>query len=348
MTPRFPRARRGRATLAVVLAILASAGTASLALAAPAMARGALALDCNRLTAADLPALSTLPAPRIIALAGSVPLVTMESFAQFLIGMGYPESALRDPQDGALSQSSYQSSETLAGEIAAYYEQTGLRPMLIGHSQGGMLVVRTLHELAGGFHDAVQVVDPASGAAEPRTTIVDPYTGRERPVVGVRVSFAAAIATGALPRLLLGQWSMLSRLRKIPDSTLEFTGFAIAYDPIAGNLATAEPYVATGSAAVRNVMLPSTYSHIGAPITEHLAEQPATRDWIDAWTPDAAPPLPAAASDTRNLLHAADLWHSVRRHWCAEGQRRLRAPAVPASPQAGADEHPPTAHGGAT
>jgi pimeloyl-ACP methyl ester carboxylesterase len=325
MIPRFLRALRACATLAVALATLASAGPAGAVAPPQATAQAALALDCNRLTAADQPLVEALPAPRIIALQGSVPIVTMEPFAQFLIGMGYPEAALRDPEDGALSQSSFQSSETLAGEIAAYYEQSGLRPMLIGHSQGGMLVVRTLHELAGGFSDALPVVDPATGAVEHRTTIVDPYTGRERPVVGVRVSFAAAIATGALPRLLLGQWSMLSRLRKIPDSTLEFTGFAIAYDPIAGNLGTAEPYVATGSAAVRNVMLPATYSHIGAPITEHLAEQPATRAWIDAWSPDAAPPLPAAAVDTRNLLHAADLWHSVRRHWCAEGQRRVRA-----------------------
>lgn len=327
MTPRLLRARGACVTLAVALAASASAGTTRPAPAAPVAVRAALALDCNRLTAADLPALAALPAPRVIALSGSVPIVTMEPFAQFLIGMGYPEAALRDPQDGALAQSSYQDSEALAGEIAAYYEETGLRPMLIGHSQGGMLVVRTLHELAGGFRDAVPVVDPATGAVEPRTTIVDPYTGRERPVVGVRVSFAAAIATGALPRLLLGQWTMLSRLRKIPDSTLEFTGFAIAFDPIAGNLGSAEPYVATGHAQVRNVMLPATYSHIGAPITEHLAAQPATRDWIDAWTPDAAPPLPAAAgdTDTRNLLHAADLWHSIRRHWCAEGQRRVLA-----------------------
>ncbi|HEX6945500.1 MAG TPA: hypothetical protein VF196_04845 [Casimicrobiaceae bacterium] len=326
MIPRFPCALLACATFAVALAASASARAATSASAAPAAGvRTALALDCERLSGADMAALSTLPAPRIVNLQGSVPIVTMEPFAQFLIAMGYPEEALRDPQDGSLSESSYESSATLAGELAWYYERTGLRPMLIGHSQGGMLVVRTLHELAGAFSDAVAVVDPTTGAAEPRTTIVDPYTHAERPVVGLRVAFAAAIATGQLPRLLLGQWSMIPKLRKIPDSTLEFTGFAIAFDPIAGNLGTAEPYVATGRAAVRNVMLPATYSHIGAPITEHLAEQPATRAWIDAWQPDAAPPLPAAAADTRNLLHAADLWHSIRRHWCAEGQRRLRA-----------------------
>jgi len=198
--------------------------------------------------------------------------------------------------------------------------------MLIGHSQGGMLVVRTLHELAGAFNDAVPVVDPTTGATLPRTTIVDPYTRSERPVVGLRVAFAAAIATGMLPRLLLGQWTMIPKLRKIPDSTMEFTGFAIAYDPIAGNLGAAEPYVPTGHAAVRNVLLPASYSHIGAPITEHLALQPETREWIDAWRPGSELPPPAAAAiDVRNLLHAADLWYSIRRHWCSEGQRRLRA-----------------------
>jgi hypothetical protein len=326
MTPRLLRAL---CTLVVSLEAFGSGGpltAAPVAAPRPASSAAALALDCERLSGVDGKELAALPAPRIVNLQGSVPLVTMEPFAQFLIGMGYPEAALRDPRDGSLSESSYESSETLAGELAWYYEHTGMRPMLIGHSQGGMLVVRTLHELAGAFNDAVPVVDPATGQAQPRTTIVDPYTRQPRPVVGLRVAFAAAIATGTLPRLLLGQWSMIPKLHKIPDSTLEFTGFAIAFDPIAGNLGTADPYVPTGHAAVRNVMLPATYSHIGAPITEHLAAQAATREWIDAWAPgsDAAPP-DAGAADVRNLLHAADLWYSVRRHWCSEGQRRLRA-----------------------
>ena len=267
-----------------------------------------------------------LPAPRIINLAGSVPIVTMEPFAEFLIAMGYPEASLRDPRDGSLSTSSYTASEQLAGTIAWHYEQDGMRPMLIGHSQGGMLVVRTLHELAGAFNDEIPVYDPVADAALPRTTIRDPYTHATRPVVGLEVSFAAALATGALPRLLLGQWTMLPRLRKIPDTTLAFTGFTVAWDPIAGNFGTGTPYVALGTADVRNVTLPATYSHIGLPITEHLAANPVTRAWIDAYRPDAIPPVPDASDvDVRNLLHAADLWYSIRVHWCSEGLRRRAA-----------------------
>ncbi len=326
-----------RVACALVSALVTLGGLAAPALASAQSAAGAaidaeararfLALDCaNQAGSAAAEARSGIPAPRIVNLQGSVPIVTMEPFAQFLIGMGYPEAALRDPHDGSLSRSSYASSEEIAGTLAWYYERDGMRPMLIGHSQGGMLVVRTLHELAGGFHDALSVYDPETRSAQARTTIRDPYTREERPVVGVDLAFAAALATGTLPRILLGQWSMLGKLRKIPDTVDEFTGFAIAWDPIAGNFATAAPYVALGTAAVRNVMLPATYSHIGLPITEQLPANPVTRAWIDAWRPDAAAPIPdAAAVDVRNLLHAADLWFSIRRHWCLEGQRWLRA-----------------------
>lgn len=186
--------------LATVPAAAAGDGTAN---DAAARARF-LALDCEH--AADMAAArGEIPAPRIVNLQGSVPIVTMESFAQFLIDMGYPEASLRDPNDGSLSQSSYTSSEELAGMLAWYYERDGMRPMLIGHSRGGMLVVRTLHELAGGFNDAINVYDPVTRTVQPRTTIRDPYSHAERPVVGLSVAFAAALATGTLPRILLGQ-----------------------------------------------------------------------------------------------------------------------------------------------
>jgi len=313
--PRLPRHARTLVTLlSIAFAVDAAAATA----------RDAAPLDCDRLAGVDAAQdMQNLPAPRIVSFHGSVPFVTMEPFARFLIGMGYPEASLRDPFDGSVTQSSFADSERLAGALAWYYEHDGMRPMLVGHSQGGMMVMRILHELAGAFHDEIGVVDPATRNELGRTTIRDPETGAVRPVVGMQVAFAAAIATGTLPRVLLGQWSMIPKLRKVPDTALEFTGFAIAYDPIAGNLATAEPYVATGSCAVRNVMLPATYSHIGAPIMDQLAAQPATRAWIVAWSPDAAaPPVPEGV-DARNLELAADLWYSIRRHWCSEGQRRL-------------------------
>ncbi|MFO1323902.1 MAG: hypothetical protein U1F15_07535 [Burkholderiales bacterium] len=325
--PLRPDCVAGVLAVAAACIVAAAPVRASTSPASPATDAAALALDCSRLAGDDVEAaLARLPAPRVVLLNGSVPIVTMDAFAHFLIGMGYPEAALRDPFDGSLSQSSHGSSEALAGALAWQYEHDGMRPMLIGHSQGGMQVVRTLHDLAGEFNPALPVVDPATRTALPRTTIRDPYTHAERPAVGVRVAFAAAIATGTLPRVLLGQWSMIGRLRRIPDTALEFTGFTIAWDPIAGNFGDVQEYVATGSARVRSVLLPSSYSHIGAPITEHLAAQPQTRAWIQSLQPDAPPPpVPDdPAVDTRNLLHAADLWQSVRRHWCSEGQRRLR------------------------
>jgi hypothetical protein len=189
-----------------------------------------------------------------------------------------------------------------------------------------MLVVRTLHELAGQFHDAVPVFDPVTRIAQARTVIRDPYANADTPVVGLKVSFAAALATGALPRVLLGQWTMLPLLRRIPDTVDEFSGFAIPWDPIAGTLGNPEPYVATGRAKVRNVLLPASYSHIGLPRTEHLAAQPVTRDWIDAYRPGQPMLEPeSTAIDATNVLHAADLWFSIRRHWCDEGQQLLRA-----------------------
>jgi hypothetical protein len=293
---------------------------------APPLAARLRALDCGNLTTADVhEVLARVPAPRIVLLDGSVPVVTMASFARLLAAMGYPEMRLRDPRNGELSTSSFTSSAMLAGELAFDYEHTGLSPMLIGHSQGGMLVIRTLDELAGEFGDALHVVDPSTGRVLSRTWIVDPYTHTRRPVVGLRVAYAAALATGWLPRLVLGQWTMLSRLRTIPDTVDEFTGFTLPHDPIAGNLFGDRPYVAAGHARVRNVTLPDGYHHVALPAADHLARDPAMRAYLDAWRPDRTEALPPG--DTTNLVHAADIWYSVKRHWCGQAQRLLAVPA---------------------
>ena len=284
-------------------------------------------LDPERIGADDVrEVLAQVPAPRIIALQGSVTLVTMEPFAEFLMAMGYPAHQLAHPRDGALSNGSFGSSEALAGTLAWHYEREGIVPLLIGHSQGGMLAIRTLHELAGAFNDPLPVWDPVRDAPQPRTTIVDPRTGRERPVLGLTVPWASAIATGKLPRLMLGQWAMLSRLTQIPDTVGEFTGFAMEWDPIAGNFGSIAPYVATGCARVRNVVLPADYQHVLLPLAAGLAREPATRSWIDAYVPGTDAPLPQGV-DTRNLVHAADIWHSVKKHWCREAGRLLEATA---------------------
>ena len=308
-------------TVALVLGVTSAAHAARAAFS-PDVVRNVRALDCEHIGPDDVRGvLASVPAPRIVLLQGSVPVVTMEPFGRFLVAMGYPEARLRNPADGRLSYSSYADSATLAGALAFDYEHTGVEPVLIGHSQGGMIAIRVLYELAGAFHESLPVVDPETGAALPRTTIVDPRTGQARPVVGLHVAYAAALATGWLPRVLLGQWSMLPRLRKIPDTVTEFTGFDIPNDPIAGNLLGITPYEPVGSAHVRNVLLPASYAHVDLPSTEPLAGDARARAWIDGWGPGAT--APAEVGDLRNILHAADIWHSVKRHWCLQAQRLL-------------------------
>jgi hypothetical protein len=297
----------------------------------PAAEERILALDPERISAREVDeSLALAPAPRIINLHGSVPLVTMKPFADFLISMGYPAERLRNPRDGAYTYSSFTDSRVLAGTLAWHYERDGIMPMLIGHSQGGMLVIKVLQDLAGASGDRLAVWNPLTGAAENRFTVVDPLTGAERPVVGLKVPYAAALATGSLMRVLLGQWGMLSRLRTVPDTVGEFTGFFIEWDPLAGTVAGAaerHPYRPTGSATVRNVTLPAEYSHISLPLTAHLAANSVTRAWVDDYSARGGrAALPAAADiDTRNLLHAADIWYSLKKHWCLEVQRLLRA-----------------------
>jgi hypothetical protein len=299
----------------------------------PALAARILALDPDRLSEHDVrEVLARAPAPRIIALQGSLLFITMDPFGEFLVAMGYPRERIRNPRDGTYTWSSFGSSTALAGSLAWYYEREGMMPLLIGHSQGGMLAIRTLYELAGEFSDSTPVTDPHTGETLPRTTIVDPETGASRPVQGLKVPYAAALATGKLPRLLLGQWSMLTRLRYIPDTAVEFTGFSFRFDPIAGEYGGPEPYVAIGSAVVRNVTLPAAYSHLGLPNMLHLAVDASTRAWINAYIPDgAAAPLPPDA-DTTNIVQAADLWFSIKKHWCLAAQRWIRAQKVEPAP----------------
>ena len=110
-----------------------------------------LALDPEHLSASDVATLAKGPTPQIMLLRGGVVLVylAMESFGDFLVGMGYPEAKIRNPADGDWSYSPYDYSDRLAGIAAWYYEHDGVRPMLVGHSQGGLYAVKIIKELAG-------------------------------------------------------------------------------------------------------------------------------------------------------------------------------------------------------
>ena len=158
--------------------------------------------------------------------------LVMESFGAFLTGMGYPEAGIRDPGSGDWSYSPYLQTSQLAGLVAWQYEHDGLHPMLVGHSQGGLSAVRILKDLAGWGGD-LRVYNPLTATLEARTTIIDPLTGRERPAVGVSVSYASAIGAGGLALVLPGWWESLDTLRKIPDTVDEFTGYFIEIDLIA-------------------------------------------------------------------------------------------------------------------
>jgi hypothetical protein len=271
------------------------------------------------------------PTPRIFNLHGGIYPVhlLMEDFSQFLIGMGYPEYKIRDLGDNALSRSPYESAEQQAGLVAWYYEREGVRPFLIGHSQGGIQAVKILHVLNGDFDRELHPFNPLTQQFEPRTTIVDPLTGRERPVVGLSVAYVSAVGTGGWSLALPVHWMILSRIRDIPDTVDEFTGYRIGVDFFAWDAPGFEgvkTFHANGKANVRNVTLPAEYNHVFVPHTEQLVQEKATRDWINAFDPNAEgrwPPLPAG--DTQNILWAADVWHSIKRHWVLEAQRYVRA-----------------------
>jgi hypothetical protein len=134
-----------------------------------------------------------------------------------------------------------------------------------------------------------------------------------------------------LALLLPNQWTMAGRLRTIPDSVDEFTGFAIGIDLFALTLpgdTEAINFRREGNTVVRGVMLPASYSHVFVPDTVELITDAATRRWIDAYRPAdpgvATPPESAGGG----ALWAADVWHSVKKHWAIEAQRLIRAKRI--------------------
>ncbi|HUB87168.1 MAG TPA: hypothetical protein VMB22_04695 [Verrucomicrobiae bacterium] len=292
-----------------------------------------LALDPDHVTGQDVKdILSHAPAPQIVNIHGGIYPVylDMESFSKFLIGMGYPEVSIRDPWDGSYSFSCYDSSLEIAGALAWYYERDGLRPMIVGHSQGGMQAVKILHELAGDSVKEIHVWDPLTARIEDRVDITDPLTGEKRPVVGLQLSYVTAVGAGGLTRVLPNQWDVDGDLREIPNSVVEFTGFYLGMDALGGDylgFGPANLYHATGTAIVHNIQLPTSYNHATIPDTEHLLKDPEIVDWINNYdTLTNQPELNMQfKSDSDNILWAAPVWHEIKKHWVLELQRLIRA-----------------------
>lgn len=298
----------------------------------PELAGKILELDPENISEGEIQdILSRVPAPRILNIHGGIYPVylLMISFSEFLTSMGYPEESIRNPMDGTYSYSCYMDSEKIAGMIAWYYEQEGMRPMIVGHSQGGIQAVKVLYELAGKFDREIRVWNPVTGTAEERITILDPVTGEKRPVVKMQISYATAVGAGGFTRFLVNQWSMLGKLRSIPDSVEEFTGFYMGLDIAGGDLlgfGSMNKFAANGKATVRNVKLPLGYNHITVPGTRHLAESQEIRDWINQYVPVEEPQLDVEfSSSSKHILWAADVWHSIKKHWVLELQRVLKA-----------------------
>jgi hypothetical protein len=296
---------------------------------APDIEARILALDPEHVSDDDVrTVLAAGPTPRIIALHGGIypTHLLMESFGRFLVGMGYPKERLRHPGDGRRSHSPYENSAQIAGLIAWYYEHEGMMPMMVGHSQGGIQLVKVLYELAGKASPQIPVWNPMTDAAENRVMIVDPYTGIERPVVGLRIGYASVVGSGGAALLLPNQWSMVGRLHSIPDSVDDFTGYALSLDLIAWDLPGAgTTYRPSGTAQVRNVELPLDYSHVFVPATSHLARDADMRAWINAYVPGSTAALPTTVPSTENSLWAADVWYSIKKHWVLEAQKVVRA-----------------------
>ena len=201
-------------------------------------------------------------------------------------------------------------------------------PMLIGHSQGGMLVVRTLHELAGDFADADP--GPRSGhrRALPRTTFRDP--AHRRGAAGRRAArspFAAAIATGKLPRVLLRPMVDAAEAAQDPGHRRRVHRVHHRVGSDRRQLRRRRPVRRDGHArtcATSRCPRLQPYRH-----PADRSTWPRTRSRAPGSTPTPRRASRRAAGgadvDTRNLLHAADLWFSVKKHWCLEAQRSLRA-----------------------
>lgn len=291
-----------------------------------------LALDPENILEKDIKeVLSLAPAPRIINIHGGIYPVhlLMISFSDFLISMGYPEEKIRSPKDGSYSYSCYMDSEKITGAIAWFYEREGMRPMMVGHSQGGIQAVKVLYELAGQFSKEIKVWNPITEETEERSTIIDPLTAIERPVVGLKVSYATAVGAGGFTRFLANQLSMFFKLRTIPDSAEEFTGFYMGLDLAGGDLfgfGGFNKFKPNGKAYVRNVKLPLGYNHVLVPGTRHLAESQEIRDWINNYIPVEEPQETVKfESSSKRILWAADVWHSIKKHWVLELQRLIRA-----------------------
>ena len=172
--------------------------------------------------------------------------------------------------------------------------------------------------------------NPLTGVAEDRTTIVDPLTGRERPVIGLSVAYASVVGTGGWSLALPNQWSVLPHAADDPRHRRRVHGYRIGVDFFAWTIPglegaktfTAERQDERAQRDAAGRRTPTSF----VPGTAHLAEDPAMQAWIDAFDPRIpANWTPPPELDRASVLWAADVWYSIKKHWTLEAQRLIRA-----------------------
>jgi len=93
------------------------------------------------------------------------------------------------------------------------------------NSQGGMQVVKVLDRLASDASAKLYVYNPLTWQKENRYEIANPVTGQILPVVGLKLPSVSAVGAGGLTRVLPNQWEINFKLKTIPDTVEELTGF---------------------------------------------------------------------------------------------------------------------------
>ena len=81
---------------------------------------------------------------------------------------------------------------------------------------------------------------------------------------------------------------MITRIREIPDTTIQFDGFFIGIDWFAMTFTEAgvPRFKSTsGKVEVRNVVLPAGYLHVSVPTTHHLPGNAEWRRFIETYRP---------------------------------------------------------------
>ena len=244
--------------------------------------------------------------------------------------MGYPEERVRNPRDGSLSYSSFvDSARTRRNDgvvlRARRHGADAHRPQP-GRNDGGTRPAR-----AGGRLRTTRSRCGTRCATKPRTrtTIVDPFDGER----ASRGRTQGSLRGGDRNRhSCRGSCSVngtcSKRLHEIPDTVEEFTGYLARVGSDRRQFrARGALSSATGTAQVRNVVLPPAASHITAPAGARARARSgdAGVDRRLRRRRERRSCRSKQARTFRNLLHAADIWYSVKKHWCLEAQHMIRA-----------------------